>query len=102
MALTNWCLGLGMRRSLSYVDAVKMLGGGENALVKVLDRVSAVGLLAVPGFNLAGTCRIMTTPFTLKQHSACSFRLLSTVPHHPQPFSPSRKPRTSQGPAMHS
>ena len=46
-----------MRRSLSYADAVKMLGGGENALVKVLDRVSAAGLLALPGFNLVSTCR---------------------------------------------
>lgn len=40
-----------MRRSLSYADAVKMLGGGEIALVKVLDRFSAVGLL-VPGIDL--------------------------------------------------
>ena len=40
-----------MRRSLSYADAVKMLGGGEIALVKLLDRFSAVGLL-VPGIDL--------------------------------------------------
>lgn len=46
-----------MRRSLSYADAVRMLGGGDSALIKALDRISAVGVLAVPGFNLAGTCR---------------------------------------------
>ena len=46
-----------MRRSLSYADAARMLGGGESALLKVLDRVSAVGLLAVPGVNLVGTCK---------------------------------------------
>src|SRR5215472_4847964 len=46
-----------MRRSLSYADAVRMLGGSNNALVKTLDRISALGVLAVPGFNLIGTCR---------------------------------------------
>jgi hypothetical protein len=46
-----------MRRSLSYVDAVKMLGGTENPLVKVLDRISATGLVAVPGFDL-GAARL--------------------------------------------
>jgi hypothetical protein len=46
-----------MRRSLSYADAVKMLGGGDIALVQVLDRFSAVGLLAVPGINLVAACR---------------------------------------------
>ncbi len=40
-----------MRRSLSYADAVKMLGGGEIALVKVLDRFSAVDRL-MPGIDL--------------------------------------------------
>ena len=45
-----------MRRSLSYADAVKMLGGGEIALVKVLDRFSAVGLL-VPGIDLIAACK---------------------------------------------
>src|ERR1019366_8181913 len=46
-----------MRRSLSYADAVKMLGGSETALVRVLDRFSAVGLLAVPGLDLVAACR---------------------------------------------
>jgi hypothetical protein len=46
-----------MRRSLSYADAVKMLGGGEIPLVKVLDRFSALGLLAVPGIDLVAVCR---------------------------------------------
>jgi len=46
-----------MRRSLSYADAVKMLGGRETALVRVLDRFSAVGLLAVPGLDLVAACR---------------------------------------------
>ncbi len=46
-----------MRRSLSYADAVRMLGGGEIALVKVLDRFSAVGLLVLPGIDLVAACR---------------------------------------------
>lgn len=40
-----------MRRSLSYVDAVRILGGGEHRLVKFLDRASTAGLLAAGGFN---------------------------------------------------
>jgi hypothetical protein len=52
------CLNLGvrMRRSLSYADAVKMLGGGEIAMVRVLDRFSAVGPL-VPGIDLIAGCK---------------------------------------------
>jgi hypothetical protein len=46
-----------MRRSLSYADAVRMLGGGESSLVEFLDRFSATGLLAVPGINVVGTCK---------------------------------------------
>ena len=40
-----------MRRSLTYADAVRILGGGESTLIKRLDTVSSVGLLAVGGFN---------------------------------------------------
>lgn len=40
-----------MRRSLSYVDAVRILGAEENKLVRFLDQASAAGLLAVGGFN---------------------------------------------------
>jgi len=46
-----------MRRSLSYADAVRLLGGGDSQLVKTLDRISALGVLSVPGINLAGICR---------------------------------------------
>jgi hypothetical protein len=46
-----------MRRSLSYADAVRMLGGGDSQLVKTLDRISALGVVSVPGINLVGTCR---------------------------------------------
>jgi hypothetical protein len=46
-----------MRRSLSYADAARMLGGGDVALVKLLDRLSAFGLLAVPGIDLIAACR---------------------------------------------
>jgi len=46
-----------MRRSLSYADAAKMLGGGDVALVKLLDRLSAFGLLSVPGIDLIAACR---------------------------------------------
>ena len=45
-----------MRRSLSYADAVKMLGGGEIALVKVLDQFSAVDRL-LPGIDLIGASK---------------------------------------------
>jgi hypothetical protein len=45
-----------MHRSLSYADAVKMLGGGEVALVKVLDRFSAVDRL-MPGIDLIAATR---------------------------------------------
>ena len=45
-----------MRRSLSYVDAARMLGGGENAVVRALDRISGAGL-NVAGFDIAGICR---------------------------------------------
>ncbi len=45
-----------MHRSLSYADAVKMLGGGEIALVKVLDRFSAVDRL-MPGIDLIAATR---------------------------------------------
>jgi hypothetical protein len=46
-----------MRRSLSYAEAVRMLGGGESQLVKTLDRISTLGVLSVPGINLIGICR---------------------------------------------
>jgi hypothetical protein len=46
-----------MRRSLSYADAVRLLGGGDSQLVKTLDRISALGVLSVPGINLVSTCR---------------------------------------------
>lgn len=46
-----------MRRSLSYVDAARILGGGDNPAVKVLDRISTAGLLTVAGLDIAGTCR---------------------------------------------
>src|ERR1700678_1168169 len=46
-----------MRRSLSYADAVRMLGGGEIALVKILDRFSAAGLLVLPGIDVIAACR---------------------------------------------
>ena len=49
-----------MRRSLSYADAVKMLGGGEIALVKILDRVSAVDRL-LPGIDLIGASKPRST-----------------------------------------
>jgi hypothetical protein len=48
---------LPMRRSLSYADAAKMLGGGDVALVKLLDRLSAFGLFSVPGIDLVAACR---------------------------------------------
>jgi hypothetical protein len=46
-----------MRRSLSYADAVRTLGGTESVLAEFLDRVSAVGLLTVGGINFAAVCR---------------------------------------------
>jgi hypothetical protein len=46
-----------MRRSLSYADAVRLLGGGDSQFVKTLDRISALGVLSVPGINLIATCR---------------------------------------------
>jgi len=46
-----------MRRSLSYADAVRLLGGGDSQLVKTLDRISALGVLSVPGINLVSMCR---------------------------------------------
>jgi hypothetical protein len=46
-----------MRRSLNYADAVRILDGGEGALVEFLDRVAAVGLLTVGGISLAAACR---------------------------------------------
>jgi len=57
MDVSASALELPMRRSLSYTDAVKMLGGGDSAVIKFFDRISAVGLLAVPGINLVGACR---------------------------------------------
>ncbi|MEY9860409.1 energy-coupling factor transporter ATP-binding protein EcfA2 [Catenulispora sp. GAS73] len=41
-----------MRRSLRYSDAVKLLGGGENQLVKLLDDVSATVLLGTGVLDL--------------------------------------------------
>ena len=41
-----------MRRSLTYVDAVRILGGGENKIIKVLDDTSAGGLLTLGIFDL--------------------------------------------------
>ena len=46
-----------MRRSLSYADAAKLLGSGDAALVKLLDRLSAFGLFSVPGIDLIAACR---------------------------------------------
>ena len=45
-----------MHRSLSYADAVKMLGGDEIALVKMLDRFSVVDRL-MPGIDLIGASK---------------------------------------------
>jgi hypothetical protein len=44
-------MGVGMRRSLTYADAVRILGGGESAVIKGLDTASTVGLIALGGFN---------------------------------------------------
>ena len=41
-----------MRRSLRYTDAVKLLAGGENQLVKLLDDASATMLLGAGVFDL--------------------------------------------------
>ena len=41
-----------MRRSLRYMDAVKLLAGGENQLVKLLDEASATMLLGAGVFDL--------------------------------------------------
>jgi len=41
-----------MRRSLRYMDAVKLLAGGENQLVKLLDDESATMLLGTGVFDL--------------------------------------------------
>jgi hypothetical protein len=46
-----------MRRALSYADAAKLLGGGDAAVVRLLDRLSAFGLLSVPGIDLIAACR---------------------------------------------
>jgi hypothetical protein len=46
-----------MYRSLSYADAVRMLGGGDLPLVKILDRFSSAGVLTFPGIDLAAACR---------------------------------------------
>lgn len=43
--------GKAVRRKLTYEDAVRILGGGEHRLMGYLDRASAVGMLAVGGFN---------------------------------------------------
>jgi hypothetical protein len=37
---------------LTYEDAVRILGGGEQKLLKYLDRASMVALIAIGGFNL--------------------------------------------------
>jgi hypothetical protein len=46
-----------MRRSLSYADAVRMLGTGESPVVKLLERVSVTGGMLIPGINLIGVCK---------------------------------------------
>ncbi len=46
-----------MRRSLSYADAARMLGGGESTVVKILDRLSGAGGLLIPGVNLVAICK---------------------------------------------
>jgi hypothetical protein len=45
-----------VRRSLSYADAVRILGGDESRLAGFLDRLSAAGLLTVSGINFAVVC----------------------------------------------
>jgi hypothetical protein len=46
-----------MRRSLSYADAAKMLGGSESRVVKILERASVTGGPLIPGINLIGVCK---------------------------------------------
>ena len=46
-----------MRRSLSYADAARLLGGGESAIVKTLERLSAPVGLVLPGVNLVAICK---------------------------------------------
>jgi len=46
-----------MRRSLSYADAARMLGGGESPVVKALERASVTGGLLIPGINLISVCK---------------------------------------------
>src|ERR1700748_1504789 len=46
-----------MRSPLRYADAAKLLGGGDAAVVRLLDRLSAFGLLSVPGIDLIAACR---------------------------------------------
>ena len=46
-----------MRRSLSYADAARLLGGGESAIVKTLERLSAPVGLVLPGVNLIAICK---------------------------------------------
>ena len=46
-----------MRRSLSYADAARMLGGRESPVIKLLERISVTGGLLIPGINLINVCR---------------------------------------------
>jgi hypothetical protein len=48
---------LTMRRSLSYADAVRLLGRGESPVVRFLDRIAVTGDLLIPGINLISVCK---------------------------------------------
>jgi hypothetical protein len=48
---------LTMRRSLSYADAVRLLGRSESPVVKFLDRLAVTGGLLIPGINLISVCK---------------------------------------------
>ena len=46
-----------MRRSLSYADAVRLLGRSESPVVRFLNRVAVTGGLLIPGINLISICK---------------------------------------------